>query len=239
MLPRPIRAGVGVLLTVAVLAILLAWRSDCAWADPFTGQAYNYWMSGGRSGVFYNTQGGRTFGSAPTPMSNDALHWALSDTVDTTGLPLDQVRLKFTLTDESDPNTAGFASGLFGDCGLGGQPLRLSIEDLVLPPGATFVPGSASVTYSYASGHLGRVPGTLDPSSSFGPGAVMKFVIPAGGTHAPLNVPGAPGMSGQWALDATFEIVVANVPEPLTLGLLTVGALGCAAVSRMRKRRSC
>jgi hypothetical protein len=44
--------------------------------------------------------------------------------------------------------------------------------------------------------------------------------------------------SGEWATEATFEVVVDNVPEPITLGLLGAGAGVLALVNRrLRNRR--
>jgi len=190
--------------------------------DPFSGQSYQYGVSGSLGG-YGPYQGSRTFGSAPTTLSSGAMAvMSLSDALSTQGLGPNQARLTFTLSDLTP--LAGTGSGIFGNPFW---PIALSINGIQLPQGADLLPATAGVTYSFDNGP-GPVAGTILPDSKFGPGGSMLFV----GTGS-----GAYPVGNDWPVAASFEIVVDNVPEPVTISLLAAGALGLVGTTFRKTRR--
>lgn len=222
-------------LGIAVVCVV----AGSARAGYFDGETYRFASSGTMqagmdSGIL------RTFGSAPTNVINtsgglNTPYCDFWDEEDTTGLGPGQVRLKFFMTDRSPfPGTYSGAVAL---------TTELDLFGLDLPSGASFLPETARVTYGFPDGLNPVVlgPTYLGSGVFYTSGQTcLTFRTPWSGAYDPVNHPdpGSVMGSGEWATEATFEVVVDNVPEPITLGLLGAGAGVLALVNRrLRNRR--
>ncbi len=220
--------GLGVLGILVVCVVVGSAR-----AGYFDGEAYRFVSSGMMQNAGLYSGRLRTFGSAPTNVI-DALgipYCDFWDAEDTTGLEPDQVRLKFFMADRSP--SAGTYSGSVA------LATDLWVSELNLPSGAFFLPETARVTYGFPDGLNPLVWGPTCPP--WGSGVFytsgqtcVKFATFWSGTLDPVHHPG----SGEYATEAIFEVVVDNVPEPITLSLLGAGAGVVALVGRrLRNRR--
>jgi len=180
------------------------------------GQEYCFCYSG-MAGPSMNV---RTFGSPATQISSGGLSDIFWDSTDTTGLPADQIRLLFHMA----PVTTGSSGWL-------GAPW-LDIYQLAIPQGASYLPDTARITALFPEG---TAPITIGPTYN-GSGIFSTFESGAI-TAAGFDTFGM--LSGQIhdATGLTFEIVVDNVPEPLTLGLFAAGAVGLISRRRSGTRR--
>lgn len=191
----------------------------------FSGQTYGFLISG-TWGTWFSGEA-RVFGSDPQQVSgwfpgtespSDYVFW---DEEDVSGLPPGCVRLTFYVEDVSP--MAGM-SGVLAD---------LHIFDFLLPSGAAYLPDTGRITFGFADG---LNPVTYGPTwGPMGSGVFMEsgsmrdyfeFQPPGSGWFDPINHP------GQTATDATYEIVVDNVPEPLTISLFGLGALALVGAGR-------
>jgi len=187
----------------------------------------------------------RTFGSAPTVFTVysgglPVLQWSLSDAYDTFGLPPTMGRLRFTITNLTPPEW-GPGACVAGLSGLLGSdlfaPSALEVKGLPLPGGATFVDAMTLANYYYVDGYPLRV----DFYAMYGSGlfnnnpgsGFFTLGITSGffDSIGPLS-----GMGVPYAKSVTYEIIMDNVPEPLTIGLLAAGGLG-VGLSGLRTRR--
>lgn len=214
-----------VALGLAACLVLSSATSGGPWP---AGETYHFSCA---SGTFFWSWGApfsgemRTFGGPTSQYTSGAMTESFWDATDTTGLPSDQVRLVFNLA------RSGSFSGLL-DGGI------LVIDDLQPPPGATYLLDTARITFTYSSG----APLIIVPTVS---GAPIFLPYPSGwmssGAGATFNAEGAlsgylaSGLLG--ATGATYEIVVDNVPEPITLSLFASGALLLAGRRAVKARR--
>ena len=190
------------------------------------GQEYRFWYSG-LLGPFPTPAQTplRTFGSPATLISSGLMGMSASDnfwdSTDTTGLPADQIRLVFHVA----PVTTYPLSGWLG------API-LDIFQPALPQGASYLPDTARITALFPEG---TAPITIGPTYN-GSGIFSTFESGAFTTAGfdTFNL-----LSGQIhdATGLTFEIVVDNVPEPLTLGLFAAGAVCLISRRRSGNRR--
>lgn len=189
------------------------------------GQEYRFWYSGMLGPIPPAPAGAplRTFGSPATLCSSGLLRASDNfwDATDTTGLPADQIRLVFHLA----PVTTDVSSGWLGAS-------FLDIFQLALPQGASYLPDTARITALFPEG---TAPITIGPTYN-GSGIFSTF---ESGAITTAGFDTFNFLSGQIhdATGLTFEIVVDNVPEPLTLGLFAAGAV--CLISRRRSGNRC
>jgi len=215
--------------------VMGAASSGGPWPD---GESYVFCYNSGWLGVFvpqvlpppFHSGEMRTFGGVPSTFASGILgesyverFW---DATDTAGLQPNQVRLLFYLTREGSSFTP-----------LPGEVLTIS-TDLQPPPGATYLEDSARITFAYSSGAPLTIGPTFDGLPIFG-------MFACGGLQA-YCFDGSRAWNGSGFLDSsgtllvtgmTYEIVVDNVPEPVTLGLFASGALLLTGRLVARNRR--
>ena len=195
------------------------------WPD---GESYSFMYSSGGLFGFSPTPTGytRTFGGAP--FTSGLLFGYVDrfwDATDTAGLAPNQVRLLFYLTREGSSGS------------LPGEVFTI-FSGLLPPPGATYLEDSARITFAYSSGAPLTIGPTFDGLPIFG-------MFACGGLQA-YCFDGSRAWNGSGFLDSsgtllvtgmTYEIVVDNVPEPVTLGLFASGALLLTGRLVARNRR--
>jgi hypothetical protein len=189
-------------------------------AEPFTGQTYTWIPGGSGFGPDFDNGVTRTFGSPATRVTmSGGLDFTCSDAIDSLDLPPGSLRLRFILEDVQGSPYRGTGSGapyLVGD--------TVEIHGLALPSGSSF--GDARIRYDFADGMnpwFNTDPWLFSVLSSGG----FQFYA-SGGAYDPVFHP------DQGAVRASYEIVINNVPEPLTVGLLGLGALSLL----LRKRKA-
>jgi len=203
--------------------ILEAATSGGPWPD---GESYSFMYSSGGLFGFSQTPYGytKTFGGAPFTSGLFGYADQFWDATDTAGLLPNQVKLIFYLTREgSSGSLPGEMLTVFG----GLQP----------PPGATYLEDSARITFTFSSGAPLAIGPTFDGSGIFGTftsGSTQGYYFD--GSNA-WQDSGIFGSSGTLVTGMTYEIVVDNVPEPVTLGLFASGALLLAGRLVARNRR--
>jgi len=223
------------LVALGLIACLVmgAASSGGPWPD---GESYRFCYGSGSFGYFALFSGEmRTFGGAPFTFTSGLFGESYVDrfwdATDTAGLQPNQVRLVFYLTRESSSSGS-----------LPGEVLTI-LSGLQPPPGATYLEDSARITFAFSSG----APLTIGPTFDGIP-VVGTFTsgMCASGTFAsgcPLGyyfdgsrVLSHSGLLGQ-VTGMTYEIVVDNVPEPVTLGVFASGALLLTGRLVARNRR--
>ena len=230
----PIRVRRFLVAVSIAAAVLLAMPASASRADWPSGQVYRFVCSGNAivpdpwlSGVT------RTFGSAPTQVTSGAFVESFWDSTDQTGLTPNQVRLQFHYQDQTP------GGGVTGALAWG---LVMWVNALTLPSGAAYLPDTAMMTFQFHDG---------SPSVSIGQLQVASGIFFISGATFPLSGEAAmvwfdadtsPRFGGTnsgflGANHVTYEIVVDNVPEPATMGLLGAAAAGLAVRAIRRRRR--
>ena len=213
--------GTGVACAVLLVGVLVLGLAALAAGSPWpTGEEYRFWFSG----AFFSGNASRAFDDAPTAFSSGARTQVFWDGSSTAGLDPGQARLTFSL----DGLPAGGSSG-----GLAGVGMMLVLLDFDLPSGAAFLPDTARMTFT---SDLGGTPIVVGPTV-FGSGALFYYQP---GTGYTFNARGASVFaSGVLTADhTTYEIVVDNVPEPVTIGLFAAGGIGLLGRLVLKRRRS-
>lgn len=216
-------AGVRRLCIVAAIAGI-ALFSATANSDWLIGKNYEAYVSSSSGIMPSGAHIYRTFGDPSTIYANSSgSMFTWSDSSNTDGLLPNQVRLKFLITDVSQ--TPGTAWDIIPNANT------VWLKGFTLPSGAMLRGSTAAVVYHTSNGTL---PAQGVPFYSY----TLPSQVSTEGLYA-FGMPSSGILGGAYPDWASYEIVVDNIPEPATAGMLflSAGVLGYIRRRRMVSRQ--